>query len=557
MDATTKSAVSLRVGEREWWQWRDLLALSALLLLVAWTAFRQLLAGAPYPAEDAAMLMRYAQHLAQGHGIVWNIGEAPLDGATDFLFMAAVAGLARLGVTVESAVMLLGVSAHALTVALVYVANRHLLGTAAWVALVSAAYLALGPGLAYVGAYFGTPVFALAAAATWYSALTLALRGVTARRSIGFALLSLVLGLIRPEGVLLAAFMLLALMYWHRAGARRLVRDFAAVFLSLGLVYFLWRWQYFGQAFPNPFYKKGGGLYFASLQLSIQHALILCLPFLPAFAGALRGGVYLRFAIFLAIPCAGFIGIWVLMSNEMNYLMRFQYAVLPMVLMSWPRLLANAVADFRLPSLGQLMPGARVSVVALAALLIAGALAWQQRQYSGQANTSDSRYEVALLLRAYADRGYTLATTEAGLLPFYSRWKAIDTWGLNDRWVAHNGEITAAYLDRARPAVIMFHAYFSPITLPRQSRNALDGAWDRMVLTLHNYARTRDYVLAAAFGHSPFDTHYYFVRRDLRESKSIVAAIKGANYRWDGRPTVNYALLQPVTRKAVRTAAAP
>ncbi|MFT6399365.1 MAG: hypothetical protein ACJAYU_004130, partial [Bradymonadia bacterium] len=29
------------------------------------------------PSEDAAMLMRYSEHLAAGHGIVWNPGEAP------------------------------------------------------------------------------------------------------------------------------------------------------------------------------------------------------------------------------------------------------------------------------------------------------------------------------------------------------------------------------------------------------------------------------------------------------------------------------------------------
>ncbi|MFX1277692.1 MAG: hypothetical protein ACFFAT_21950, partial [Promethearchaeota archaeon] len=40
-----------------------------------------------YPHEDAAILMRYAKHLGEGHGIVYNIGEKPVDGATDFLFM--------------------------------------------------------------------------------------------------------------------------------------------------------------------------------------------------------------------------------------------------------------------------------------------------------------------------------------------------------------------------------------------------------------------------------------------------------------------------------------
>ena len=30
--------------------------------------------------DDAMVSMRYAQHLAQGHGLVWNIGEKPVEG---------------------------------------------------------------------------------------------------------------------------------------------------------------------------------------------------------------------------------------------------------------------------------------------------------------------------------------------------------------------------------------------------------------------------------------------------------------------------------------------
>ena len=58
--------------------------------------------------------MRYAQHLAGGHGIVWNIGAAPVDGATDFLFMVAAAALIKLGLTVAQAVRGLGFAAHLL-----------------------------------------------------------------------------------------------------------------------------------------------------------------------------------------------------------------------------------------------------------------------------------------------------------------------------------------------------------------------------------------------------------------------------------------------------------
>src|SRR5262249_9749616 len=37
--------------------------------------------------EDAMISMRYARHLAAGHGLVWNIGEAPLEGFTNLLWV--------------------------------------------------------------------------------------------------------------------------------------------------------------------------------------------------------------------------------------------------------------------------------------------------------------------------------------------------------------------------------------------------------------------------------------------------------------------------------------
>ena len=52
-----------------------------------------------HPYEDAAMSMRYAQNVAEGHGIVWNIGEQPVAGSNDFLFIILVGGLKFIGIS--------------------------------------------------------------------------------------------------------------------------------------------------------------------------------------------------------------------------------------------------------------------------------------------------------------------------------------------------------------------------------------------------------------------------------------------------------------------------
>ena len=97
------------------------------------------------PYEDAAIVMRYAVHLAAGHGITWNIGEPPVDGTTDFLFLVVLAGVVKAGMGVEPAVRFVGFVAHALTILLIYFGIRDLYGK--WLAGACAAYVAIGPGI--------------------------------------------------------------------------------------------------------------------------------------------------------------------------------------------------------------------------------------------------------------------------------------------------------------------------------------------------------------------------------------------------------------------------
>src|SRR5258706_13295841 len=104
------------------------------------------------------MLLRYAQHVSEGHGIVWNIGEPPVDGSTDFLDMLAVAGVTRAGLGLETAAKAVGLASHLLCVLVVYAAVRRWTGASPMLALLPAPDLAVRPGLPYVHASYGTTV---------------------------------------------------------------------------------------------------------------------------------------------------------------------------------------------------------------------------------------------------------------------------------------------------------------------------------------------------------------------------------------------------------------
>src|SRR5579872_4050097 len=479
-----------------------LLALAGAIVVTGYFVTRVLQFNS-FPFEDAAMLMRYAVHIAQGYGITWNTGAPPVDGGTDFLFMVVLAGLVKIGLSAEIAARVIGIASHLLTVLIVYYTIVKLHKCSRWAGLFSATYLAIGPALAYISAYFGTPFFALFACLTWYCANKLIAPDRPRIMPLLFALSGLILGLIRPEGVILATFMLCAVV--HMQGLKHsvgVVATFIAVFLSLGGAYFLWRWHYFGYPLPNPFYKKGGGhLYMSSLIDLIKMVLHLCGPFTFAIVAGFRSRKTLKPTVFLLIPTLAFTVIWVLLSSEMNFDARFQYAILPIVCMSWPLLIKGITQEFRLPELKWFDQRTKLMLFAIVGGLCLALASYQSSIDTQNVYYHDGKYDVATMLQQYSSKGYTMATTEAGLLPFYSHWNDIDTWGLNDQWIAHNGQITSAYLDRYKPELIMFHASFSPIVPITTPTNVEPWFvnWFPMVMTLKHYAETHHYILAAAF----------------------------------------------------------
>jgi arabinofuranosyltransferase len=524
------------------------------------------------PFEDAAMLMRYAQHLAEGHGIVWNIGEPPVDGATDFLFMVATAALIKLGFTVGQAVRGLAFVSHLLTVLLVYWGNRRIHNGNIPFSFLSGLYLAVGTGFSYVIAYFGTPFFALAAATTWTLGLLLMKRQDSPfGLSLAFALSGLVTGLIRPEGVILAALMLLAVVVMR--GIRNSISImvvFGVVFLVLGGAYFLWRWDYFGYPLPNPFYKKGEeGWKWDTFSTSLWNTLRLSLPAAFAFILGFRARETTKTAVVYLIPILGFAAAFGLISDEMNYGARFQFATVPLALLSWiplvrggGRAAAQDTAYREVPAGGDQsldwlnQPSRRKRGVYAAALIGLSAClvyySWFQNCFlvmsqrsCGNPYERDGRLEMARMLAEFRGRGYVIATTEAGLLPYYSGWFAIDTWGLNDQWIAHNGRVTAEYLARYKPHIIMFHDYYSPLVPPRLTEANLEQRWFSMTIVMKTYAEENGYVLAAVFGDSPYDTHYYYVRPDFEDSERLIKRIsefRNYFYPTTGKRSINYAI---------------
>jgi hypothetical protein len=608
--------MSTPITERPW-QRADALILAALLALTAaWTAVK--LHWAWTPMEDASMLLRYAQNLATGHGIRWSLNQAPVDGATDFLYMALTAALSRLlHIGVIPASRCLNIAAQLGSVALIYTGARSLGGTR-WLSTAAALYLIAGPFTGLATACFGAPVFAFFLLSCWSTGLRYALHTSTWKTALSMATLALLAGLTRPEGVLIAALLLVATLYLVRdrnpapkdfssrpeaqhtsinfssrpeaqrsgdaverpalSATTTLLLAHALIFATLGTAYFAWHWHYFGYPLPNPFYIKGDGhLYFDSVKHAAMNLVTLLLPALPLVPLGWLNASTRRLTNALIFILVAFALMWILLSNQNNHFYRFQYAVVPLVLMTVPALANGARTRFGVssnptssssvgspaeavpaatlvsPQIGYpeagspgLQPrvssgpitrkkviGALAPIQFAAVLAILAAMLYSTHIFDYYNATELGMKAFALRLQPLASRGYTMAVTEAGALPLYSQWNAIDALGLNDSYIAHHRYLDRDYLDRTHPELILVHidsnfpGEFDPggLTHLPSERNVFYNAE-----FLNYYAASHGYTLAAIWGSDPCNLHLYWLQPNIPDYETVLSDIRDHPY---------------------------
>ncbi len=405
-----------------------------------------------FPHEDAFILFKYANQLGCGHGVVFFPGGPHAEGGTDFLWMATL-GLAR-AAGIDPAVGAAAVNALGIFVLAraLFASARGEEGRASLgVALATSALLLVTAAAVagYVG--FSAPIYTACAFVlhrTWVRGDE---RGVTS-----LPLLGLVLGLVRPDGVVLAAgFGLLGAIDARRRGFLRRYATSAGLATLLGAIYFVARRAYFGAWLPLPLYVKS---HYAGTPPGLGETIAWCLSTLiplglfavvgPHLLGAARAdldvGARRRRLVALA-PFALHILSFVPAVPSQNIADRFQ-APTTVVLFD----LALFLGATRI-----------VASPWRAALYVAGAVAALLPQ------VDMARKEVGFALSPqYAnvfaaelgriDPTARVAATEAGRIPFYTSGPALDLVGLDSPETARTPP-THALLDRFAPDLVMLH----------------------------------------------------------------------------------------------------
>ena len=482
------------------------------------------------PFEDAAILMRYAENFAEGFGIVWNPGSLPVDGATDFLFVIITGFLKILtGAGIEPIVQFLNIYSHIVSIYIAYYTLRAVLKAPFVLSIITTLYLLLGPGAILITSKFATPFFVLLVTMLWLTTIMIIIN--TDKNKfipLIFGALSLLVGLARPEGVFLSLFFLLSIILARGVkSVSRLIIYYMMIMLILGGVYFVWRWQYFGYPFPNPYYRKmGSGFNIESLKMSVIFTFKFIFPFIPILMFAFIEKPRVKSLMAISLPAVAFTLIFGMIDSSMNFMGRFQYVNMFIIGMSWWLPLRGLKVEEFLSEKFKSNVRVRNTLRFITLFCIIAVFVFQVK-YNTVKVYADGRYDIGVILSSYQARGYKIACSEAGLIPYYSKLTTLDTWGLNDQEIAHSGLITDSILIKFDPDLIMFHAAFSPLIQPKVSTDH-----QKMGILLKQFAERNDYSLIACFGVDPFVTHYYYLKRGILDFASINEQIKSLKYIW-------------------------
>lgn len=418
--------------------------------------------------DDAYIFFRYAENIANGFGFVWNIGEAPVEGYTSFIYLILLVSAKIVTIDLELFAIFLGILSSTLTLFFTYLVydllySKNLNHPSA--GLFTVIILALSPSYNYwSGAGMETAFYSMFLMLTIYFFLKLSnspkevfIKGVL------FGLLCI----IRFEAVM---FFVVALIYlitdnfsFKKLQINKPLLIFSAAFVLVFGTYFIWRWSYFGYFFPNTYYAKTGGGFqqIAGGFLYIVKALRLFYGFgwVPIFIIMFfsekmmitKKTVFLFSIVVISILTTIFIG------GDHFHLGRFVLPVLPLIFIFFPPALDKFLSfQFKTINIKHSHKSATLLIILVVMLFIKPVFL---ESFKGFQNILDGRKEIIVVydqsaeediiewqhgfilmgetLKKIASKDDYIAAVPIGAIGYLSRINVIDMVGLVDPVIAH------------------------------------------------------------------------------------------------------------------------
>ena len=423
-----------------------------------------------HPAEDAYILFRYAKHIAAQLGIVFNAMGPPTEGATDFLWVILIGGLVFLGVDVAFAALIINTLGFSLIVYLYYRAIQNQKFSAETQRFLTLCLISLPFLGGFIASVFGFN-------SMFFGGLALLLFVITyehgAKANMLVPYLALALGLIRPDGVIIGLGACVATaIFAQRKGSLKQFLLHLSIAGFIGIIYFVWRYFYFGNLLPLPLYVKQNGPFLHGL---LRNAQWLLYPDAFGFLFIFSCFVFAKLRKIASLNwnyvLLGLMPVWFLLLSltfayqSQNIGWRFQapvYLIFGYLLfIAVGKILeqgqrdevADKVEDKQLSAVRVNKGGWKIGFVSvlffsvLSNLGVFYVMTVPFRSYVDQ---------FPLMIKSIVPTGSKIILTEAGRIPFWLDAEIIDAVGLNTEKFAKM-PISNEDIESINPEIIMFH----------------------------------------------------------------------------------------------------
>jgi arabinofuranosyltransferase len=413
-----------------------------------------------YIPDDTYISFRYAEHLAGGHGLTFNISEQPVEAYSNLLWILLCAVLFKLGLDLPSVMPGVGVAVGALSLVVLWVLFRRRRMPPLQMLFPLLLVASCGPFIMYTVSGMEMPLYSLL---LLVSVLFLD-RVLEVGGLLDILLLSaagVLAALCRPEGAIVLPVIIAGLLWPMRKGTgnggvprprTRSAIVAAAVFVVAMVAYHVWRIGYFGEVLPTPLLSKGGagisivdawrqniGIYFVEQgyylpPLGFYLAALILMAVLGAKLSPAKTAEKRTEHVALMLVIAH-VFVYV---NFKDWMPGMRYHAPLAALLILP------AAQVQSPFFGRApMKKGAFWLVGMAVMLLNYTVLGELRIVANTTESSNRVCRVALgeWLRKTMPAGTLIAISDVGAVPYYSGFDAIDIHpqSLTDLWIAKHG----------------------------------------------------------------------------------------------------------------------
>ncbi|MCP4603796.1 MAG: hypothetical protein GY847_25310 [Proteobacteria bacterium] len=446
------------------------------------------------PTDDAFITYRCSENFALGHGLVFNPGE-PVEATSNFLFAIILGLLYMAGIEpVLGAILVNVASLWTIAFLLIFDSSRRLAHSRAraWSWTSGLLLLVFSPSFIYY-VWVGLET-------VFYSALLFAgclffLR--QPRSLLRFGLAGIFFGLAaitRMEAVIVLP--VIAILLLVGCGFKEMLvkgivlgAGFAVVFIPV----LSFRLSFYGFPFPNAYYVKvdGGtvalilrGLQYVSNFVEVYPGLVVVaalsiVRFVFARADRFRTG-------FITLTILAQTSYVIIVGGDFFPFYRFMVPVLALFALGFADICSFGIGRGPLKDISNEMPrkAAVPILIAIAFAIASGGgtlLHWEEYgAIASQQGSAAKRIKVGRLLRRNTPKDTTLLLGAVGAIPYYSKLRSYDYFGLTDPIVAHkrarlgkgkpgHEKTDINQINRLRPDLIMYSSWFNKETSLKKS----------------------------------------------------------------------------------------